>query len=231
MAKYALAAVDLPRLGLSEEALVGVSLAKQEQQLAAACRLADGYLSERYTLPLVWYFLSLATRTASGDGAAVDVFEAESLALCLDVIEIADGTTLVVSIEESEDGETGWTAIASFDDATELCHFTRETDISQRYVRISWELSGDDPSAQFVVSWDGDDLKLSVCKIAAYELLSARGLDPSGRDENILKRNDQAMTWLKDVRGGKTSPQWIDQTPADEEQRSYVASRKNRGWL
>jgi phage gp36-like protein len=229
VAKYALAAIDLPRLGLFEAALEGVSLAKQEQALAAACRVADGYFSERYVLPLVWYFLPLASRVASGQGAAVEVFEAESLSLCLDVIALAEDAELVVSIQESEDGLTGWTTIASFDEATEPVHLTRETDISQKFVRIIWELTG--ASAEFVVSWDGDDLKLAVCKIAAYELLSARGLDPSGRDENIIKRNDDAFKWLKDVRAGKTSPLWIDQTPAVEEQRSYVASRKNRGWL
>lgn len=57
----------------------------------------------------------------------------------------------------------------------------------------------------------GTDLKEAVCKIAAYNLLSARGFNPeSGADANIRLRYQDAISWLKGVAKGEITPQATD---------------------
>lgn len=64
----------------------------------------------------------------------------------------------------------------------------------------------------------GNDLKLAVSKIAVYEFLSVRGLNPDqgGSDKNIYDRAVQARAWLKMVGEGKATPVGIqDSSPND----------------
>lgn len=58
------------------------------------------------------------------------------------------------------------------------------------------------------------DLKLAVCNIAAYFLMTFRGYRPDGSDEIVRQRYEDAMSWLRDVANGTTSPAGIiDSTP------------------
>lgn len=56
------------------------------------------------------------------------------------------------------------------------------------------------------------DLVAAVCKIAAYEILSARGLNPQGADSNLRLRYQDGMKWLDDVRLQRLSPALIFST-------------------
>lgn len=59
------------------------------------------------------------------------------------------------------------------------------------------------------------DLVAAVCKIAAYEILSARGLNPVGADSNLRLRYTDGIKWLDDVRTQRLSPLFVfSQDPA-----------------
>lgn len=69
-----------------------------------------------------------------------------------------------------------------------------------------------------LVEW-GDDLTGAVAKIAAYEFLSVRGLNPDngGSDKNVKDRADAARTWIQMVGAGKATPVGIvDSTPSQQ---------------
>lgn len=81
----------------------------------------------------------------------------------------------------------------------------------------------------------GDDLKGAVCKLAAYELLRARGYDPSaGSDESIKNGRDEAVSWLKDVSAGKAHVSGGNTTPAPTRHARASSPRTTsdrlRGW-
>ena len=83
-----------------------------------------------------------------------------------------------------------------------------------------------------LVSW-GNDLSAAVCKIAAYELLSVRGLNPDGDDSNVRTRYEDGMKWLAAVAAGKTTPVGMVEcptpaTPADDF--VFIATNVTRGW-
>lgn len=87
-----------------------------------------------------------------------------------------------------------------------------------------------------ITGW-GDDLKAAVSKIAVYEFLSVRGLNPDAgsSDANVRDRAKDARAWLQRVGEGKATPTGIvDSTPgnvagtpgSDPE----VVSASTRGW-
>lgn len=226
MARYADVASDLVRLGMRAEVLQEFSLEQQEEALGAACSFADGYFNERFCLPLVWRFLSLAERDTSSQSAAVEIFDARRLPLALDITEIAEGASVVVSIQESEDGLTGWSTIGSFESAARAGHWTIETAPSLGFIRVLYVIAGG--AVTFGVSFDGADLKRTVCDLALYQMLTARGLDPNGRDEILSERHKNAIHWLDRVAGSKIHPGFIDQTPSTDENRPIVYSSPRR---
>jgi phage gp36-like protein len=62
----------------------------------------------------------------------------------------------------------------------------------------------------------GEDLKSSVCKIAAYDLVSGRrGFNPEASENMSLRsRYEDAMRWLKDVARGLARPvNVVDSSP------------------
>lgn len=115
----------------------------------------------------------LAAETApTGQGAPVDIGASRSavkLALELTAISGA-GESLVVSIQTSADGVTGWRTVDSWSaltavDKVQLC----AADLS-RWVRISWALAGTSPSATFVVSGNAHQLFLQIADVTLSEL-------------------------------------------------------------
>lgn len=79
----------------------------------------------------------------------------------------------------------------------------------------------------------GVDLTAAVCKIAAYELLSVRGFNPDGADQNVRTRYEDALRWLDQVAAGRAVPVGIvDATPAetDDGATTFIATASLRGW-
>ena len=60
----------------------------------------------------------------------------------------------------------------------------------------------------------GADVHRCASILAAYDLLSSRGLSPDGRDQNIIDRADAEMKWLENVAKGLVVPDVTDSSPA-----------------
>jgi phage gp36-like protein len=86
-------------------------------------------------------------------------------------------------------------------------------------------------------------LVIAVCKIAAYSILSVRGLNPSVMgDTNLRDRHDDSMRWLEKVQKQQFSVTGFNFSPehvARGHQQPFVSSMsriapgrwaKNRGW-
>lgn len=68
-----------------------------------------------------------------------------------------------------------------------------------------------------ITGWS-DDLKLAVGSLAQFYLISKRGFRPgSGYDQIVVKRNDDAIAWLRDVSKGLVEIGCTDSTPATDE--------------
>lgn len=64
----------------------------------------------------------------------------------------------------------------------------------------------------------GNDIKRAVANIAQYELMARRGFRPdAGQDQIIVKRNDDAVAWLRDVSKGLCECSAVDSTFDDED--------------
>ncbi len=67
------------------------------------------------------------------------------------------------------------------------------------------------------------DLVEAVCKIAAYNVLSVRGLNPEpGGDQNYRDRYKDAIAWLQQVGMGHISPSILDSSPGQNPIGPYV---------
>ncbi len=97
-----------------------------------------------------------ATRTASGNGTAVDTMGYSTAALVVQAgdIDTADGNeTYAFSVEESDDGSTGWAAVSgasttiTADNQTKLVRVEGLGTSRKRYLRAVATLAGTTPSA------------------------------------------------------------------------------------
>jgi len=91
-------------------------------------------------------------RTTSGSGSAVFTKDAGVVRLLLDVTA-ASGTTpsLTVTLEQSRDGST-WRTVSSFAAKTTTGQEALSAGGLDRYIRVSWAISGTTPSFTFSVS-------------------------------------------------------------------------------
>lgn len=88
-----------------------------------------------------------------------------------------------------------------------------------------------------LTAW-GQDLRAAICKIAVYEFLSVRGLnpEPGSSDGNVRDRAKDARTWLMRVGEGKATPGGIadSSVPAGvagaPSATPEVQSAEQRGW-
>jgi phage gp36-like protein len=82
-----------------------------------------------------------------------------------------------------------------------------------------------------VTAWS-DDVRGRAADIAAFYALSTRGFSPNGIDEMLVKRFDDAQSWLRMVGTGKIQPPGlVDSTPTIHEAASHVVvSAARRGW-
>jgi phage gp36-like protein len=83
----------------------------------------------------------------------------------------------------------------------------------------------------------GSDIKAAVCKIAVYEFLSVRGLnpEPGSADGNVRDRAKDARAWLQMVGAGKATPtgivdSTIGQVAGSPGFETTVESSSQRGW-
>lgn len=100
------------------------------------------------------------------------------------------------------------------------------SDVADSYLRSRYTLP---------LTGYGDDLKGAVCKLAAYELMRARGYAPgAGRDESLKDSRDEAVSWLKDVSAGRAHVSGGNTTPAPTRHARAsspnVTSNRLRGW-
>jgi phage gp36-like protein len=71
------------------------------------------------------------------------------------------------------------------------------SDVADSYLRSRYVLP--------LTSW-GDDLKRAVCGIAAWDLLSTRGIAPNNNGNDATKdKSAAAVAWLKDVSAGRAA--------------------------
>jgi phage gp36-like protein len=83
-----------------------------------------------------------------------------------------------------------------------------------------------------ISAW-GDDLRLAVCELSAYDALTAViGMNPDdSANSNWIERKNDAMQWLRDVAAGKVVPVGIvDSTPSTSEGGASVSTDCRRGW-
>lgn len=80
----------------------------------------------------------------------------------------------------------------------------------------------------------GADIDRCACILAAYDLLSSRGLSPEGKDQNIIDRASDQMKWLEGVSKGLIVPDVTDSSPAAVEGQQSggprVISSSSRGY-
>lgn len=222
---------DLARFGLPAEVLRQIPVATQESALEEASQVAEGYFRHRYALPLVWEVLPLVARSTDGEGEAIDIGSTGKLSLGIDVTLVtgSGSPSLAVTLETSEDGEE-WEEAGEFFAKTAAGREVARFKNLDRYIRVVWALTGTNPSFTFGARFVGDDLAAAVAKIAAYNLLCNRGFNPEGADENLRKRYEDAMAWLKGVAGGSIDPALIDSTPEVEDGGVVAYSVARRGW-
>lgn len=114
----------------------------------------------------------LAAETLAGQSAAVDIGATRSavkLALELTAISGA-GASLVVSLETSADGATGWRLVDSWAALTAVAKVQLCAADLSRWVRVKWTLAGTTPSATFVVSGKAHQLFLQISDVTSTEL-------------------------------------------------------------
>lgn len=83
----------------------------------------------------------------------------------------------------------------------------------------------------------GVDVRSAVARVAAYEILSVRGMNPnaSQADESVRDRYRDAVAWMKDVAAGRARVSGGATTPtAERHARAATApsvrSSGQRGW-
>lgn len=83
----------------------------------------------------------------------------------------------------------------------------------------------------------GEDIKRCAAIIAAYDIISGRGYNPTeGADENLRDRYEDCLKWLRDIAGGKVVPDIVDSGPdatpgaTAAGSQPQVVSSSQRGW-
>ena len=97
-----------------------------------------------------------AAQTASGSGSAIDlqpdgVELRRSAQLLLVVAAVSAGASLTVTVQTSPDGTT-WSNVDSFQAVTAASRLRRWFGDFERYVRVSWVITGTLPSVTFSVA-------------------------------------------------------------------------------
>lgn len=99
---------------------------------------------------------------------------------------------------------------ADITDPVKLDHLTKASSIADSYIRKRYGL----PLSSY-----GADLSAAVYAIATFTLLRRRGFDPTNpADQLVVKGNDDAIAWLRDVAKGLAElADVVDATPGEPE--------------
>lgn len=115
------------------------------------------------------------------------------------------------------------TALARFDSATQTASLVGASSLIDSYLASRYTLPLSD--------WGGD-ITRAACVITAYDLLSGLGFSPmAGADENLRRRYEDVIAWLKGIAAGSVTPVGIvDATPDTTENGAAIYSYAKRGW-
>lgn len=82
-----------------------------------------------------------------------------------------------------------------------------------------------------ILTW-GSDITQAICKISAYDILSVRGFNPDGDDQNVRDRYLDAMKWLADVAASKADPIGLTDSSATTvpDDGVVISTTVRRGW-
>jgi phage gp36-like protein len=113
-------------------------------------------------------------------------------------------------------------ALEEIDDPTKTAALEAASKLADDYIGGAFVL----PLSSY-----GASLTRHVVSIAVYDLLTRRGFNPDGSDENVRRRYEDAIRWLERIADGRLKPaDIIDSTPDEIESASYVVTRPKRGW-
>ncbi len=81
-----------------------------------------------------------------------------------------------------------------------------------------------------LLTW-GVDVRSNTAKLAAYDVLVTRGMNPAGADRQFLERYDRAMRWFDDVERQCAHPDvTYTATTSPNYSAPYVISKPQRGF-
>lgn len=110
--------------------------------------------------------------------------------------------------------------LASIPDVEQEAALEAASALADSYLRARYDLP--------LASW-GRGLTRAVALIAAYDLMSRRGYDPTRPgQENVRMRYEDAIRWLEGVAAGKVDPGVEDATPEVSSTAVQVVTRERR---
>ena len=112
-------------------------------------------------------------------------------------------------------------ALAGIPAADQDAALEAASDLADSYLRARYTLP--------LVAWE-DDLRRAVAAIAAYDLMVRRGFSPTGADEQLRLRYEDALRWLERVAAGQLHPQIVDSSPVPETTEPIGYTAPPRGW-
>ena len=110
--------------------------------------------------------------------------------------------------------------LASIPEAEQEAALEAASALADSYLRARYDLP--------LASW-GRGLTRAVTLIAAYDLMSRRGYDPTRPgQENLRMRYEDAIRWLEGVAAGKVDPGVEDATPEVSSTAVQAVTRERR---
>lgn len=143
--------------------------------------------------------LSSAARTASGSGSSVDVSGKAGLDVYLEVTAVAGTSpTLSVQVETSRDG-SAWSALGPAVAVTAVGTVRIVRAGAQRYVRVSYTVSGSSPSFTFAIGGDSLVCYAVPADVGNIEVRQAADDDEraNGTAEKFIERSTYADGYLR----------------------------------
>ncbi|UZX16554.1 DUF1320 domain-containing protein [Thermus sp. PS18] len=111
--------------------------------------------------------------------------------------------------------------LASIPEAEQEAALEAASALADSYLRTRYDLP--------LASW-GRGLTRAVALIAAYDLMSRRGYDPTRPgQENLRMRYEDAIRWLEGVAAGRVDPGVVDASP-DSPSSTIQAVTRERRW-
>ncbi len=111
-------------------------------------------------------------------------------------------------------------ALASIPDVEQEAALEAASALADSYLRVRYDLP--------LTSW-GRELSRAVALIAAYDLMSRRGYDPTRPgQENLRMRYEDAIRWLEGVAAGRVDPGVVDAAPEVSSSAIQAVTRERR---